>query len=441
INPRYYVALGELHERRRSWADAAAAYEQAMKGVRGPSRDLRLRLASVLLRIADGAGAARARDVLREFLDANQQDVQAWYLLAAALRELGDQRGAEDAARTLLTIDPTSLRGLSALVELRFTQHDYRGVIETAKPFAGDIAARAVGREDEAALLLARIGVAHQQLGEHDAAIEAFTRARALDPGSASYDASLVQAHIAARRFDRASAMGREALGRHPSDVRLIRLQAQALVGEGKPKEGLKILEDALTGTPESRELVIALADLYADQKQFDQAVRVIETASSRLGDDEALTLQLASVFDDAGRLVDAEGQLRRLIDRDPLNATALNYLGYMLADRGQRLPEAVELIQRALKIDPDNPSYLDSLGWALFKQGKAAEAEEPLRKAADTLRDSSVIQEHFGDVLAALGRDDEAARAWQRALAGDGEVVDRTAIEKKIKAAQGRRR
>ena len=95
--------------------------------------------------------------------------------------------------------------------------------------------------------------------------------------------------------------------------------------------------------------------------------------------------------------------------------------------------------IERALKVDPDNPSYLDSLGWALFKQGRADEAEPHLRKAADALPTQSVIQDHFGDVLARRGKFAEAIGAWERALTGDGADIDRPAIEKKIKDAKGR--
>ena len=65
-----------------------------------------------------------------------------------------------------------------------------------------------------------------------------------------------------------------------------------------------------------------------------------------------------------------AERTLRDIVTRDPQDANALNSLGYMLAERGDRLDEAVELLQRALKIDPANPSFLDSLGWAYFQQG-----------------------------------------------------------------------
>ncbi len=49
-----------------------------------------------------------------------------------------------------------------------------------------------------------------------------------------------------------------------------------------------------------------------------------------------------------------------------------LNYLGYMLADRGIRLPEAVKLIRKAVDLDPMNGAYLDSLGWTYFRNGSS---------------------------------------------------------------------
>jgi predicted RNA polymerase sigma factor len=39
--------------------------------------------------------------------------------------------------------------------------------------------------------------------------------------------------------------------------------------------------------------------------------------------------------------------------------------------------------------------------------------------------------------VLFKLGRFEEAVSAWQRALDGDGEQVDRAALEKKVRSAR----
>jgi predicted negative regulator of RcsB-dependent stress response len=74
-----------------------------------------------------------------------------------------------------------------------------------------------------------------------------------------------------------------------------------------------------------------------------------------------------------------------------------------------------------------------------LFKQGRTEEAADPLGKAATTLTGNSVIQDHHGDLLAKRGRTAEAIAAWERALAGDGEQIDRAAIAKKINAAKTR--
>ena len=184
---------------------------------------------------------------------------------------------------------------------------------------------------------------------------------------------------------------------------------------------------------------MVGLADLYADQKRTADAVRVLEQARKTFGDDHAIAMRLANVYEAGGRLDEAEKELRRLLSADPLNADAMNSLGYMLADRGVRLPEAVDLAEGAVKIEPSNPAYLDTLGWALFKQGRTEEAAAPLGKAATTLTGNSVIQDHHGDLLAKRGRTAEAIAAWERALAGDGEQIDRAAIEKKIRAARGR--
>ncbi len=127
------------------------------------------------------------------------------------------------------------------------------------------------------------------------------------------------------------------------------------------------------------------------------------------------------------------------MLAKDPLDAPTLNYLGYMLADRGERLDESIALIKRALQVEPYSGAYLDSLGWAYFKQNRLDLAEPNLRKAAEQRVRDSAVQDHLGDLLFKLGRYGEAASAWQRALSGDGEQIDRSQIEKKIRSAKGK--
>ena len=175
-------------------------------------------------------------------------------------------------------------------------------------------------------------------------------------------------------------------------------------------------------------DLALAFNELAEPQR----AVEVLEQARTRVPGDHLLAFELAGAFDRAGRDADAEREFRALIDADPSNAAAMNYLGYMLADRGEKLDEAVTLVSRALALEPANPSYLDSLGWAHFRQGQLGLALEPLEQAALALPGTSVIQDHLGDVYFGLKRYREAATAWDRALAGDREGLDLSVVTAK---------
>jgi tetratricopeptide (TPR) repeat protein len=439
INPRYYVSLGDLYEKLGRWAAAAGAYGQAIEGMRQPSRDLRLRYVTALLNVPGGVGASRAKDALAELLEANPDDTRLLYLQSMAARQLQDARGAEDAARRILAIDPTSLAGLNALARSLMDQYQYQKVVEVLTPFSRDLAARAKGRESDGASVIAQLGLAQQQLGAFDAAVAAFTTARELAPEDVVFDLYLIQALLVARKHDRALAVASEAITTHPDEVRLVSLRAQALSRLGRAGEAITFLEGAIKADSRSPELAFGLADTYASEKRYDDAIRIVEQAETAFGESDEFTLRLTTFYEQAGRIADAERALRRMIERDPLDATALNYLGYMLADRTDRYAEAVELIERALRVEPGNPAYLDSLGWALFKQGKVDAALEPLAKAAAAQPANSVIQDHHGDALARQGRWADAIAAWQRALAGDGDSIETAAIEKKIR--DGRRR
>lgn len=436
VDPRHFETLGRFYERQGKWSDAAAAYEEAIGAAPKPTQDLRLRYAAALVN-TDG-GAAKARAVLTELATASPNDTRVLYMLSTAERAAGDDQAAEATARRILATDATNATGLRALVAVLFDRFDFKQIVEVVSPLAKD-PSRATGREFEGAAVLVQLGIAHQQLAQWDGAIAAFTAAKTLTPRDRDIDAYLVQANLTARRFDRAETIAREALGRDPNQPRMVRLRAQALLKGGKSAEATKLLEDGMAKQPESREFVVGLADLYAELKRTDDAVRVLERARKTFGDDETLTMRMANVYEGGGRLAEAEQELRKLMSDDPLNAGAMNSLGYMLAERGLRLAEAIDLAQRAVKIEPGNPAFLDTLGWALFKDGRTEEAAEPLSKAATALTGNSVIQDHHGDVLSKRGRTSEAIAAWERALAGDGDEIDRAAIEKKIKGARSR--
>lgn len=179
-------------------------------------------------------------------------------------------------------------------------------------------------------------------------------------------------------------------------------------------------------------QMVGLLSNAFVQLDQHKRAIAALETARKRAPDDRHLLFALAATYEQADDFDRAERAFRELVAADPSHAPGLNYLGYMLAERGRKLDEAVSFITRALAIDADNPSYLDSLGWAYFKQARFTDAVSPLERAAAGLPESSVIQDHLGDLYVKLKRYRDAESAFARAMDGDGDGIDLEVIRRK---------
>jgi Flp pilus assembly protein TadD len=191
----------------------------------------------------------------------------------------------------------------------------------------------------------------------------------------------------------------------HPDDLRFPQLRAHALQQMGDSPGAITVLEPVARANPNDVTTQLSLADLYSN----------------------------------AGRKNDAERTVRQLVAIEPGNADALNYLGYLLADRGQQLDEAIRLVRRALDIEPNNPNYLDSLGWAYYRRGDYDQAEKYIAPAAQQMPRNATVQEHLGDILAKRGRWADAITAWTRALQGNEGDINKAAVEKKITDARGK--
>jgi tetratricopeptide (TPR) repeat protein len=432
--PQFYARLGELYERRQRWPEAASAYERAV--ARNPkSVDLRTRLAVALLSGGGEGRAGRAVDVLQQLRQESPGDSRVIYLLAQAQRTAGQVDDSEKTARELMKVAPGALTGPYALALAFEARQQYRQVVETLGPATARPPSAGAGLE--VTPLLVHLGFAHVELGEYDQALAVFERARAASPKNPAIDVYVLQVHVSARRFTEAIALARTLRAARPGDQRVTRLEADALRQSGKPDEGAALLAGALDANANDVTAYLALAEYRAQTGQFDAAMQVLDRAAAKFPSDPTVPFEAGAVLERQKKFGDAERKFREVLARDPLHAQALNYLGYMLADRGERLDEAIGYIKRALEVEPNNGSYLDSLGWAYFRQGRLELSEPCLRRASEQRVRGSAVQEHFGDLLFKLGRYDEAVTAWQRALAGDGQQVDRAAIDTKIRTAR----
>jgi len=434
-NPRLYATLGDFYERARRWSDSATAYAIAVE--RQPRNlDLKIRYGTALINAGGRENAVKAREALTEVAASRSSDQRVLYLLSQAQRRAGDPTTAEATARRLVSVNKTSPWGYYALAEALTDRQQYQGLIDALTPALNDLRSRSADAAS-LAMLLPHVGFAYEQLGQRDAAIATFAEAHRLEPDNGAVTAYLIQANLSARKFDAAVDVARTARARNPDDLRLARLHAQALRQGGHPDQAISVLQELVGRQADKPIAYVALAQVYQETNRATDAIRTLEQAQAKFPSETAIPFELGAVFEKQKRFSDAEAAFRKVLALDDAHAPALNYLGYMLADRGERLDESVAYLKKALQIDPDNGSYLDSLGWAYYKENKLDLAADNLQRAADQLRTNGVIQDHYGDVLFKLGRYDEAISAWTRALSGDEEGIDRAGVDKKIRDAR----
>jgi Tfp pilus assembly protein PilF len=185
------------------------------------------------------------------------------------------------------------------------------------------------------------------------------------------------------------------------------------------------------------------IAQVYERARRYQEAEDAAHKAEAIPGDpreNEMTWFLLGAIYERQKQFDKAEEEFKKVLNVNPKNAAALNYYGYMLADRGLRLDEAREMIQRALDQEPFSGAYLDSLGWVYYRQNKLDEAEAALHKAVERESHDPTIRGHLGDVYAKQGKMEQAATEWEKSLAewhrslpGDVENDKVAELEKKL--------
>lgn len=117
---------------------------------------------------------------------------------------------------------------------------------------------------------------------------------------------------------------------------------------------------------------------------------------------------------------------LSRQIEANPSNATARRDLAVIYLDR-MRPGRAGELLADARKRFPDDAELLFLTGLAAYRQGKYADALDPLVKSVQQDARLRFGEPYLlaGDALMALGRTDEAIDAYDRYLSTSSSSVE----------------
>jgi len=194
---------------------------------------------------------------------------------------------------------------------------------------------------------------------------------------------------------------------------------ATLMAKNGQIEDARNYLESLRDKTDnESMKLQISLleGELIRDFEGPRQAYDFYTELLERYPGNSDVLYARAMVAENIDRIDWLERDLKTVLEKDPDNATALNALGYTLADRTDRYDEAYRYIEKALKIRPDDPAIIDSMGWVEYRMGNLDAAAKYLEKAYSITPDAEIAA-HLVEVYARLGKKEKARKLLEKAL------------------------
>jgi tetratricopeptide (TPR) repeat protein len=446
---KLYSALGYTWEQQKQYKDAVEAYRHAIEldrdnldAIRGLAQNL----------LNDGQADA-ALEQYKVIADANPEDAQTYVRIAEIYRKQGKFDLALDNLKKAETMVQDSVEVPYNIAAIYQAQGRY----DEAVPIMRDLLKKSEkpdgkysdGERSNRAVFLERLGSIYRDQGNNQAANEIFHQIVALG-GEENIERGyqqIIDTWREAKEWQKATDAAKEAVQKLPSsrDLKMVLAAQQADMGEAD--KAIKDVHALLKGTSDDRQVYITLAQMNTRLRRFSDAEQALDKAeqlSSKTDDKEYVWFLRGSTFEREKRYPEAEEQFKKVLASDPEHASALNYLGYMLADQNMKLEEAFGYIKRAVDLDPANGAYLDSLGWAYFRLGKYELAEDNLLKASQKINTDPTVHDHLGDLYQKTGRLKLAATNWERALnewnrtiAAEVDPADVARVQKKLDSAK----
>lgn len=265
----------------------------------------------------------------------------------------------------------------------------------------------AVGVEADLALFVGEAARAAELLDQLQAAAPD-------DPTPVMHAAGILSRHGRARE---ALARTEAWAAAHPGDYRGVLLVARGHSDAGDTAAAVAAARRAVAMAPDSLAPRFILGGLLQAARRYAAAESVWVEVTRRAPAASRAGMELAFCRQAQGDVEGAVSALRDVIAREPDNASALNFLGYLFADRNRDLEEAETLVRRALALDPDNGAYVDSMGWVYYRLGRLEEARRELERAVELTRGDPVVLEHLGDVYKSLNLNELARELYRRSL------------------------
>lgn len=210
----------------------------------------------------------------------------------------------------------------------------------------------------------------------------------------------------------------------HDSNIQIAKiLHVQAKSGvENDDKQSVKrfvsFIEEAAQKHEGLRlELKVVLTSFHEETHNYSEAIEILSSLRKEKGYDEGHDYYLASLYEKNDDVPQARSIMEEIIEKNPQNAHALNFLGYSFLERGDELEKAYEYISRAVKLRPNDGFIRDSLGWYYYKTGDLQRAYKEIKRAQELVKDDVVITKHLALIYQEMEKYDKAKQYYMEAL------------------------
>ena len=166
---------------------------------------------------------------------------------------------------------------------------------------------------------------------------------------------------------------------------------------------------------PESEEVVLNLARLYAESGDLPRAAKVIEDVPVN-DRTSKMEFSLGASYDQMKQPKDAIAAYQRAADMEPGDLHTIEALGQALLSNNQ-LDEALKQFKQLAEADPENPEPLVHISEIQRRQGKYELALATVRKARKLDPTNLEAGYNEGLLLDVLGRFDEAAQTYSNMI------------------------
>ncbi len=447
-SPKMESALGATYEQLKQTKEAIAAYQRAADMEPGDAHTMGA-LAQALL--TDN----QLDEALKEYkriAEADSEDSGALIHICEIQRRQGKYEDALATVRKARKKEPDSLEAgynEGLLLDVLGRYDEAVVVYEKMVDLTSHANGAYTGEEkNNRGIFLERLGAVYNEQNHTAEAIATYQKL--VDMGGEStlrgYQGQ-VESYRSAKNFDKAVEISRKAVEADPKNRDLKLMLAGELLDLGKTDDGLAMAKALIDNTDKDRAIWLALGQMYIRTHRWKDAEDALNRAggmTTKKEDRIYLLFVKGELAERQKRSEPAEQFFRQVLELDPNNAMTLNYLGYMMADKGTRLPEALAMIRKAVDQEPMNGAYLDSLGWAYFKLGQYELAEDNLRRAVERDRTDPTVHDHLGDLYEKTGRVRLAAAQWELSLSeyaksaqADVEPTDVAKVQKKLETAR----